>query len=98
MHTTWTEPDPRYEGLVHDHIARIYASPGLTDEIDRFVDEHVHAPGLTNSLSQKLLQLTMPGVPDIYQGCELESYALVDPDNRRPVDYDAAPPQAGRSR
>ena len=56
-------------------------------DIATFVEEHVRRPGLSNSLSQKLMQLTMPGVPDIYQGCELESYALVDPDNRRPVDY-----------
>src|SRR5204862_8275052 len=43
--------------------------------------------GMLNSLSQTLLKLTAPGVPDIYQGCELWSLALVDPDNRRPVDF-----------
>jgi (1->4)-alpha-D-glucan 1-alpha-D-glucosylmutase len=43
--------------------------------------------GWSNSLSQKLLQLTMPGVPDVYQGTELWDFSLVDPDNRRPVDY-----------
>jgi (1->4)-alpha-D-glucan 1-alpha-D-glucosylmutase len=88
LRTTWTEPDPVYERLVHDHIARSYANLGLMDDIGRFVDEQVREPGLSNSLSQKLMQLTMPGVPDVYQGCELESYAVVDPDNRRPVDYD----------
>ena len=46
--------------------------------------------GWSNSLSQKLLQLTMPGVPDVYQGTELWDFSLVDPDNRRPVDYAAA--------
>jgi len=44
-------------------------------------------PGWSNSLGQKLVQLTMPGVPDVYQGTELWDYSLVDPDNRRPVDY-----------
>ena len=46
--------------------------------------------GWSNSLAQKLLQLTMPGVPDVYQGTELGDFSLVDPDNRRPVDFDAA--------
>ena len=45
-----------------------------------------------NSLGAKLVQLTMPGVPDVYQGCELTGLSLVDPDNRRPVDF-AAPPR-----
>ena len=47
-----------------------------------------HAPGWSNSLGAKLLQLTAPGVPDVYQGSELWDFSLVDPDNRRPVDYD----------
>ena len=42
---------------------------------------------MVNSLGAKLVQLTMPGVPDVYQGCELGGLSLVDPDNRRPVDY-----------
>jgi (1->4)-alpha-D-glucan 1-alpha-D-glucosylmutase len=86
--TTWTEPNASFEESVHRYIERIYANDALMNDINRFVAENVRAPGLSNSLSQKLLQLTMPGVADIYQGCELESYALVDPDNRRPVDYD----------
>ena len=44
--------------------------------------------GWSNSLSQKLVQLAMPGVPDVYQGSELYDYSLVDPDNRRPVDFE----------
>jgi (1->4)-alpha-D-glucan 1-alpha-D-glucosylmutase len=88
LFTTWTEPDARFEAAVRDFVAGIYADHELIVDISGFVKEHMRAPGLSNSLSQKLLQLTMPGVADIYQGCELESYALVDPDNRRPVDYD----------
>ncbi len=53
------------------------------DEIDRLIT----APGWSNALGQKLVQLTMPGVPDIYQGTELWEDSLVDPDNRRPVDF-----------
>ena len=54
--------------------------------------------GWSNSLAQKLLQLTMPGVPDVYQGTELWDLSLVDPDNRRPVDYDRRRAAAGRAR
>jgi (1->4)-alpha-D-glucan 1-alpha-D-glucosylmutase len=88
LFTTWTEPDPTFEAAVSDFVAVVYADHDLVVEIGYFVKAHVRAPGLSNSLSQKLMQLTMPGVADIYQGCELESYSLVDPDNRRPVDYD----------
>ena len=66
-------------------------------EIDAFV-ARIAPLGWSNSLSQKLLQLTMPGVPDVYQGTELWDFSLVDPDNRRPVDYAAAPEAAGRAR
>jgi (1->4)-alpha-D-glucan 1-alpha-D-glucosylmutase len=55
--------------------------------IDAFV-AGIAPLGWSNSLAQKLLQLTMPGVPDVYQGSELWDLSLVDPDNRRPVDYD----------
>jgi (1->4)-alpha-D-glucan 1-alpha-D-glucosylmutase len=88
LFTTWTEPDASFEAAVRDFVAGIYADHELIVDIGGFVSEHVRTPGLSNSLSQKLMQLTMPGVADIYQGCELESYAVVDPDNRQPVDYD----------
>ncbi|MGI8521892.1 MAG: malto-oligosyltrehalose synthase, partial [Nocardioidaceae bacterium] len=60
-------------------------------EVGRVLDDllgHVVGPGWSNSLSAKLLALTMPGVPDVYQGSELWEQSLVDPDNRRPVDFD----------
>jgi (1->4)-alpha-D-glucan 1-alpha-D-glucosylmutase len=57
-------------------------------EIRAFVDR-IAAPGWSNSLGQKLLQLAGPGVPDVYQGTEIFEYSLVDPDNRRPVDFEA---------
>src|SRR5262249_14145361 len=57
-------------------------------DVDRFVDR-ITPYGWSNSLGQKLLQLTMPGVPDTYQGTELWDNSLVDPDNRRPVDFAA---------
>ena len=59
----------------------------LVGEIEEFV-ARITAPGWSNSLGQKLLQLAGPGIPDVYQGTELFEYSLVDPDNRRPVDWD----------
>jgi len=64
----------------------VLADAGLVEEIEAFV-ARIAYPGWSNSLGQKLLQLAGPGVPDVYQGTELFEYSLVDPDNRRPVDF-----------
>jgi (1->4)-alpha-D-glucan 1-alpha-D-glucosylmutase len=84
--TTWTEPAEEFEGRLHALVDAAYDDPATTAEIDAFVTR-IAPSGWSNSLSQKLLQLTMPGVPDVYQGTELWDFSLVDPDNRRPVDY-----------
>jgi (1->4)-alpha-D-glucan 1-alpha-D-glucosylmutase len=68
-------------------VDRIFDSPEFVAELERFVVPLI-SPGRTNSLAQVLLKLTAPGVPDIYQGAELWHFALVDPDNRSPVDYE----------
>ncbi len=81
-HTSWSDPDERYESAVCDFAAR-----APHDSIAAFVAA-LAPDARVNSLGAKLVQLTMPGVPDVYQGCELPGYALVDPDNRRPVDFD----------
>jgi (1->4)-alpha-D-glucan 1-alpha-D-glucosylmutase len=60
----------------------------MRSDVDGFVGR-ITPDGWSNSLSGKLIQLTMPGVPDVYQGCELLDNSLVDPDNRRPVDFAA---------
>jgi (1->4)-alpha-D-glucan 1-alpha-D-glucosylmutase len=86
--TSWTEPDEAFEQALHAFIDTVYADVALMHDIGDWVQEHLVDAGHTNSLAQKLLQLTMPGVPDVYQGQELVGLALVDPDNRRPVDYD----------
>ena len=86
--TSWTDPDADFEAALAAHVDAIYADETLLQEIGRWVHEHLLAAGRSNSLSQKLVQLTMPGVPDVYQGQELPELSLVDPDNRRPVDYD----------
>ena len=86
-HTTWTAPDPAYEGAVHAAVDAVFESAevqGVLSDLAARIDE----PARSNSLAAKLLAITMPGVPDVYQGSELWETSLVDPDNRRPVDFD----------
>ncbi len=85
--TTWTAPDEDFEAAVHRLVDAAFDSSEVTAVLDEMLG-HVVRPGWVNSLSAKLLALTMPGVPDVYQGSELWEQSLVDPDNRRPVDYD----------
>jgi (1->4)-alpha-D-glucan 1-alpha-D-glucosylmutase len=86
--TTWTDPDQEFEAAVHAAIDRAYDDPAVRDPLARFV-ERITPYGWSNALGQKLVQLTMPGVPDVYQGTELWEDSLVDPDNRRAVDFPA---------
>ncbi|WP_433014893.1 malto-oligosyltrehalose synthase [Kribbella sp. CA-294648] len=85
-HTSWTSADEEYEGHVASFITGVLGDQAVLAAIGRFADgqrEYIRAA----TLGQKLVQLTMPGVPDVYQGTELVDLSLVDPDNRRPVDY-----------
>lgn len=85
-HTSWIAPDPAYDEALRSFVHSILSDEGFTADLKAFVEPLIE-PGWVNSLTQCLLKLTAPGVPDIYQGCELWNYSLVDPDNRRPVDY-----------
>jgi (1->4)-alpha-D-glucan 1-alpha-D-glucosylmutase len=82
--TSWAQPDEAHEGRVRDAIAAIYDD--LPSGFEAFAHRVAEA-GRRISLAMTLLKLTAPGVPDLYQGDELESLSLVDPDNRRPVDF-----------
>jgi (1->4)-alpha-D-glucan 1-alpha-D-glucosylmutase len=84
--TSWIEPDSRYEAAVIGFAELALTDAELAGRIAAFVALIV-ADARTNALGAKLVQLTMPGVPDVYQGCELSGLALVDPDNRRPVNF-----------
>ena len=89
VHTSWINPHEGYEEAVGQFIARILdekTSRAFLQDLRSFQRRISHF-GLLNSLSQTLLKLAAPGVPDIYQGMELWDFSLVDPDNRRPVDY-----------
>jgi (1->4)-alpha-D-glucan 1-alpha-D-glucosylmutase len=85
--TTWTEPDAAYESAVHAAVDAAYDDSAVRGVVDELV-ARVAGPGWSNAVSAKLIALTMPGVPDVYQGTELWEQSLVDPDNRRPVDFD----------
>ena len=85
--TTWTEPDTTYEDAVHAAVDACFDVPAVRRRLDDLLDV-VADPGWSNALALKLLALTVPGVPDVYQGSELWEQSLVDPDNRRPVDFD----------
>lgn len=90
IHTSWVNPNEEYDRAMHDFVTALLpddpADPFLTDLLA--LQRRVAFFGYFNSLSQVLLKLTCPGVPDFYQGCELWNLSLVDPDNRRPVDYE----------
>ncbi|MBA2484106.1 MAG: malto-oligosyltrehalose synthase, partial [Nitrosomonas sp.] len=89
MHTSWINPNTEYEDAMRHFVHALLDTPERSAFLADFIpfQKRVVRYGLLNSLSQTLLKLTIPGVPDIYQGNELWSFNLVDPDNRRPVDY-----------
>ncbi len=84
--TTWTDPEEAYEARVVALARAALDDPLLRGAVIGLVESSAEATRAT-VLGQKLLQLTLPGVPDVYQGCEIVDLSLVDPDNRRPVDH-----------
>jgi (1->4)-alpha-D-glucan 1-alpha-D-glucosylmutase len=88
LHTSWDAPNQIYEGAVNHFASAALRSRRFLAEVGEMA-ERVRRPGWSNSLALKLMTLTAPGVPDLYQGSELWDLSLVDPDNRRPVDYQA---------
>ena len=90
VHTSWTDPVPVYEEAVRAFAESVLNDAEFTGDVETFVGvNQLVAHGRTSSLAQTALLLTCPGVPDLYQGSELWSPTLVDPDNRRVVDYDS---------
>ncbi|MFJ7750406.1 malto-oligosyltrehalose synthase [Arthrobacter sp. NPDC097144] len=85
--TTWTAPNSEFEDRMHAAVDAAFDNPEVNALVVSLV-ERIRSAGYSNSLSAKLLQLTMPGVPDVYQGTEFWDRSLVDPDNRREVDFD----------
>jgi len=84
--TSWSDPDQDFERRMHALVDSAFDRPEAVAIIDRLLDR-IRSAGWSNSLAAKLIQLTAPGIPDVYQGSELWEQSLVDPDNRRPVDF-----------
>jgi (1->4)-alpha-D-glucan 1-alpha-D-glucosylmutase len=89
INTSWIQPNEEWDTAMHDFVQKILDSSPRNKFLPIFLPaaKEIIRLGAINSLTQTLLKLTLPGVPDIYQGNELWDYSLVDPDNRRPVDY-----------
>jgi (1->4)-alpha-D-glucan 1-alpha-D-glucosylmutase len=93
VNMSWINPHQEYTEALHNFIARILM-PGSENRPNNFLRQieefvpRIARFGVINSISQTLIKLTSPGVPDIYQGQELFDFSLVDPDNRRPVDFE----------
>ncbi|WP_426626194.1 malto-oligosyltrehalose synthase [Leifsonia sp. McL0607] len=87
--TDWTDPDVVFEGALADLVDAVFDDARVAAEVEA-IAAVVESPGASNGLGAKLLQLLTPGVPDVYQGSERWERSLVDPDNRRPVEFDAA--------
>ncbi len=89
INTSWVQPNEQWLGATRDFIGKLLEPPAKNKFLPAFlpVAEEIARLGAINSLAQVLLKLTSPGVPDIYQGNEIWDFSLVDPDNRRPVDY-----------
>jgi (1->4)-alpha-D-glucan 1-alpha-D-glucosylmutase len=85
QHTGWSDPDAGYEQAVASFVSGVLADDDLRSHVASWVGATA-GPARAVTLGQKLLQLVLPGVPDVYQGTELVELTLVDPDNRRPVD------------
>jgi malto-oligosyltrehalose synthase/4-alpha-glucanotransferase len=85
-HTDWNHPDEVYEQSVRHFLDKLFDHQPFISSFNAF-QEKITDMGIVNSLTQVLLKCSCPGVPDFYQGCEMWSFSLVDPDNRRPVDY-----------
>src|SRR5437773_152554 len=89
INTSWIQPNQEWDAAVGTFVAKILDPSARNKFLPIFlpVAQEIARLGAVNSLTQTLLKLTSPGVPDIYQGTEIWDYSLVDPDNRRPVDY-----------
>ncbi len=88
VHTSWIDPNAGYDDALSGFVTAVLADQDFVADLERFLAEHrLVERGRVNSLAQTALLLTCPGVPDLYQGTEVWDLSLVDPDNRRPVDY-----------
>jgi (1->4)-alpha-D-glucan 1-alpha-D-glucosylmutase len=88
INTSWHEPNNSFEEKIRGFVGGVFETPEFIASLEQFVEPLI-LPGRINSLAQTLIKMVAPGVPDFYQGTELWDLSLVDPDNRRPVDFKA---------
>jgi (1->4)-alpha-D-glucan 1-alpha-D-glucosylmutase len=86
LQTSWVANNKEFEDALMEFVAKTLENPPFLKDLEQFVDR-IKESGRINSLAQTLIKYTAPGVPDLYQGTEVWDLSLVDPDNRRPVDY-----------
>ena len=86
INTSWHEPNVSFEEKIRGFVGGVYETPEFIASLEQFIQPLI-LPGRINSLAQTLIKMVAPGVPDFYQGTELWDLSLVDPDNRRPVDF-----------
>jgi len=86
QHTDWIQPNRKYDEALKNFASAALADENFIRDLENFLAPLIEGAQI-NSLAQTLIKLTAPGVPDIYQGTELWDFSLVDPDNRRPVDF-----------
>jgi (1->4)-alpha-D-glucan 1-alpha-D-glucosylmutase len=87
QHTDWNHRNTQYDGALKNFVTAALADRDFVQDLEKFIASLTEAAQI-NSLAQTLVKLTAPGVPDIYQGNEIWDFSLVDPDNRRPVDFE----------
>jgi (1->4)-alpha-D-glucan 1-alpha-D-glucosylmutase len=87
INTSWHEPNNSFEEKIRGFVGGVFETPEFIASLERFIEPLI-LPGRINSLAQTLIKMVAPGVPDFYQGTELWDLSLVDPDNRRPVDFE----------
>ncbi len=86
INTSWHEPNVSFEEKIRGFVGGVFETPEFLESLEEFIEPLI-LPGRINSLAQTLIKMVAPGVPDFYQGTELWDLSLVDPDNRRPVDF-----------
>jgi (1->4)-alpha-D-glucan 1-alpha-D-glucosylmutase len=86
INTSWHEPNSSFEEKIRGFVGGVFDTPDFIASLERFIEPLI-MPGRINGLSQTLIKMVAPGIPDFYQGTELWDLSLVDPDNRRAVDF-----------
>jgi (1->4)-alpha-D-glucan 1-alpha-D-glucosylmutase len=87
LHTDWTAPNQHYETVARDFLFSLFSPQGQFLPLAQSFVDMIAPAGAVNGLAQMVLKMTVPGMPDFFQGTEFWDFSLVDPDNRRPVDY-----------